>query len=160
MRALPTRKLDKRAVKVWRIEAAISTVVIDAIILVVAGLLYWFEAIGLLLAIALVAVGILIAILYIGVYPTFRYARWFFDVTPDEVDLMEGIIFRKRTIIPLVRVQSVDTSQGPILRMFDISTVSVATAAGSHVIPALSQEEADTLRDHISALARVAQEDV
>ncbi len=146
--------------KVWRIEAALWTIVIDVVILATAVIAFAVGDSALLWLVLAVVVGLVIAVLYVGVYPSFRYARWFFEVTPTEIDLMEGIFFRKRTIIPLVRVQSVDTSQGPILRIFNISAVSVATAAKAHAIPALSQEEAETLRDHISALAQVAQEDV
>ena len=51
-------------------------------------------------------------------------------------------------------------SQGPILRAFGLSSVTVATAAGEHEIPGLGIEEADVLRDRAAELARLAREDV
>jgi Uncharacterized conserved protein len=60
----------------------------------------------------------------------------------------------------MVRVQHVDTEQGPLLRHFGLSTVSISTAAGTHKIPALSDNVASSLRDAISELARVVDEDV
>jgi membrane protein YdbS with pleckstrin-like domain len=55
----------------------------------------------------------------------------------------------------MVRVQHVDTSQGPIMRAFGLSDVKVSTAAGVHAIPALADHDADALRDRIAVLARV-----
>jgi len=41
-----------------------------------------------------------------------------------------------------------------------LSAVTISTAAGNHEIPALAEEVADELRDRISILARVVEEDV
>ena len=60
----------------------------------------------------------------------------------------------------MVRVQHVDTSQGPILKKYDLANISISTAATTHVIPMLVTEEADRLRARISELARVAEDDV
>lgn len=60
----------------------------------------------------------------------------------------------------MVRVQHVDTKQGPLMSKFVLASVTISTAAGSHEIPALKEEIADELRDHISILARVVEEDV
>jgi membrane protein YdbS with pleckstrin-like domain len=63
-----------------------------------------------------------------------------------------------RTLVPLVRVQHVDTVQGPVAKLFRLSAVTVSTAAGTHEIPSLSDDVADQLRDRISAMARQARE--
>ena len=56
--------------------------------------------------------------------------------------------------------QNTDTRQGPILRAFGLSSVTVATAAGEHEIPGLALDVAEQLRDRAAELARLAQEDV
>jgi uncharacterized protein len=66
----------------------------------------------------------------------------------------------KRTLVPMVRVQHVDTVQGPLLRKYGLATITISTAATTHEIPALDMFEADNLRSSISALARVAEDDV
>lgn len=66
----------------------------------------------------------------------------------------------KRTLVPMVRVQHVDTVQGPILKRYRLSTITISTAATVHEIPALDVEEAEELRHSISRLARVAEDDV
>ncbi len=161
MRELPSGRLDKRVVTSWRVEAAIGTV---SLAIPIAAVFIGASVLGsplplwsLTLALAaLVVFGFLL----IGVVPSVRYLRWRFDVSEEEVDILEGVLIRKRTIIPLVRVQHVNTSQGPILRWLGLSTVSISTAAGEHPIPALSVEAADELRDRIAVWARVAREDV
>jgi membrane protein YdbS with pleckstrin-like domain len=60
----------------------------------------------------------------------------------------------------MVRVQHVDTQQGPILRKYDLASITISTAATNHTIPALITSEADELRSRISTLARVAEDDV
>lgn len=55
----------------------------------------------------------------------------------------------------MVKVQHVDTGQGPLLRRFRLANVTIHTAASMHQIPALETEKAEALRDQIAALARV-----
>ena len=112
-------------------------------------------------------VALIVAILFaallvlcVVLLPPIRYARWRYELTPDYLDIARGIFWRKRFVIPFIRVQNTDTRQGPILRAFGLSSVTVATAAGEHEIPGLGIEEADVLRDRAAELARLAREDV
>jgi membrane protein YdbS with pleckstrin-like domain len=86
--------------------------------------------------------------------PSLRYSRWRWDLRPDAIDIRHGTFTVRRTLIPLVRVQHVDTRRGILEQVLDLSTVVIHTAAGSHTIPYLSHVDADELRDRIAALAR------
>jgi hypothetical protein len=108
----------------------------------------------------LAAVAVLLAVLFVGIMPKLRHLRWRYQVNPEEIDILKGIIWRERIIVPLVRVQNVDTKQGPLMRANGLASFTVATAAGAHEIPGLASEEADELRDRVAYLARLAQEDV
>lgn len=46
------------------------------------------------------------------------------------------------------------------MRAFGLSSVTVSTAAGSHVIPGLITAEANDVRDRAAEFARLAKEDV
>ena len=81
-------------------------------------------------------------------------------MSSDFLDIAKGIIWKKRYIIPFIRVQNTDTKQGPILRAFRLASVTVSTAAGSHEIPGLDMEEAENVRDSAAEFARIAREDV
>ena len=95
---------------------------------------------------------------FLVVLPPIRYARWRYELHDDYLDIAKGIIWRKRYIIPFIRVQNTDTRQGPILRAFGLSSVTVATAAGERVIPGLANAVADQVRDRAAELARIARE--
>ncbi|MEC4272130.1 PH domain-containing protein [Adlercreutzia sp. R25] len=163
MRDMPASQLNPRIKNVWRINDAIWIVVAFlccflpfAVVAAVDPSEEWAGVVALIVA----AVFAVLLVLLIVVLPPIRYARWRYELTPDYLDIARGIFWRKRFVIPFIRVQNTDTRQGPILRAFGLSSVTVATAAGEHEIPGLSNEEADVLRDRAAELARLAREDV
>ena len=85
---------------------------------------------------------------------------WRYEVREQEIEIQSGLFVVTRTLIPMVRVQHVDTEQGPILKKYNVANISISSAATVHTIPMLELEEADMLRMKISELARVAEEDV
>lgn len=154
MRPEPVERIDRRAVTVWRIAGAMGALLI-VIVAGVFGSLAAADLVPVPLAVIVFAVAAVAAVLVVFVVPGVRWIRWRYEVSEDEIYLRHGLIIRKRVLIPMTRVQHVDTKAGPLLRAFGLSTVTVATAGGEHEIPALSDEVADRLRDRIAALARV-----
>jgi uncharacterized protein len=100
------------------------------------------------------------AYLVIMTFPSLRWKRWRYEVRENEIELKNGLFVIKRTLVPMIRVQHVDTRQGPILRKYRLATVTISTAATIHEIPALDVDEAEELRFFISQLARAAENDV
>lgn len=94
------------------------------------------------------------------IIPKLRWKRWRYQIYDQEIYIQHGILIVTRTVVPMIRVQHVDTQQGPILKKYGLSTLQISTAATTHEIPALLEEEAADLRDQISELARVEQDDV
>ncbi len=92
--------------------------------------------------------------LVVGVFPTLRWRRWRYEIREEEVDLQRGIVWVSRTLVPLARIQHVDTQNGPLQRWFGLSTVIFYTAAGSNHIPELAAPVAAEVRDRISELTR------
>ena len=90
--------------------------------------------------------------LVVGILPTLRWRRWRYEIREEEVDLQRGIIWISRTLVPLARIQHVDTQHGPLQRWFGLATVIFYTAAGSNHIPELSAPVAAEVRDRISEL--------
>lgn len=133
-------KINKNALIVWRLTAAI---ILSPTILILAGLFvlslfanwpFWIFTGTLILTIISVIILVLIV-------PRLRYNRWSYTFNEQEVELHHGIWLRKRTIIPMVRVQHVDMKQGPLLRHYGLASITLATAAGSHQIPALTEQK-------------------
>ncbi|WP_453997406.1 PH domain-containing protein [Bacillus nitroreducens] len=159
MRDLPKNRISKRALTVWKTAAVISSMigwVISITILVLTIIFDWPYWIFLILII----LTIVESIFSIFIFPKLKWKRWRYEVHEHEIDLQRGVLIVKRTIIPMNRVQHVDTQQGPLLRKHELATVTISTAATVHEIPALDLEEADQLRDSISRLARVDEDDV
>lgn len=59
----------------------------------------------------------------------FRIHRW--EATPDAVHTLVGWLRREWRIAPVARVQTVDTDQGPLQRLFGVATVTVTTASSA-----------------------------
>jgi membrane protein YdbS with pleckstrin-like domain len=89
-----------------------------------------------------------------GVVPDLRWRRWRYEIREDEVDLQRGIVWVSRTLVPLARIQHVDTRHGPLQRRFALATVVFYTAAGPNQIPELSAPVAALVRDRIAELTR------
>lgn len=162
MRDVPQFQLDPKIKNVWRINDAVWLTVVFLICFVpflIAALAEpasWILVVLVVEAVAFVAA----LVVWLAVLPPIRYARWRYELSEDYLDIAKGIVWRKRYIIPFIRVQNTDTRQGPILRAFGLSSVTVATAAGEHAIPGLALDVAEQLRDRAAELARLAQEDV
>ena len=86
--------------------------------------------------------------------PAVRYGRWRYEIRDDEIDLRHGLFTVKRTLVPIRRVQHVDTEEGPLQGSFGLASVAFHTAAGETEIPALGKREADEVRQRVALLAR------
>jgi uncharacterized protein len=144
----PARRLDPRARFVWRGEQVLLWGV-----LTIAGLIGGAQLDGApaILVRVMPLAGLLVCT---AVIPELRWRRWRWDVRPEAIDIRHGTFTVRRTLIPMLRVQHVDTTRGVIEQSLDLATVQVHTAAGSHEIPLLELSDADEVRDRIAALAR------
>ncbi|MDG5767615.1 PH domain-containing protein [Balneolales bacterium ANBcel1] len=152
--------LSREAINAWRIAGSLGS------------LAYWLIPLG-YGAIAMAdtgwpvwpsyVLGILFfvyTVLEATIIPYIRWKRWRYQVDHNEIDLQRGLFIVTRTLIPIKRVQHVDTRQGPVYRQFGLASVTITTAGDTHEIPALSEPIADNLRNTISEYARVAREDL
>jgi membrane protein YdbS with pleckstrin-like domain len=85
-----------------------------------------------------------------------RYRRWVYQIRKEAIYLERGVVVHRRTLVPYVRIQHVDTSRGPLERALGLSTLVVYTAGsrGADVsIPGLTPEEASDLQSRVKELA-------
>jgi membrane protein YdbS with pleckstrin-like domain len=90
-----------------------------------------------------------------AVAPALRYRAWRFAIREDEIDIRHGVFVMRRTIVPMARVQHVDTERSFLGQALDLATLKIHTAAGTHEIPGLHVGTADVLRTRIATHARV-----
>jgi membrane protein YdbS with pleckstrin-like domain len=146
--AEPAQRLAPQARWAWRLSWAGTWLAALVLFGIAGGDLPgpWYGIGMAVLAVALVA-GTIVA-------PELRWRRWRWEVREHEIDLQRGILVVRRTLIPMARVQHVETERGLIGQALGLATVKIHTAAGSHEIPLLRDYDAGMMRARIAELAR------
>ena len=91
--------------------------------------------------------------------PGLRWRHWRYAVDEQEIDLRHGTFTIVRTVVPMARVQHVETRRTFGSQIFDTASLAVHTAAGAVVIPLLDEAVARELRDRIALYARTPDDD-
>ncbi|WP_138420636.1 PH domain-containing protein [Aquibacillus sediminis] len=159
MRQPPSERIAKDAIQAWKLVALLWLAVPILITVGLFLLAYFFDFSYWLGVIALI-LSVIEGLITVFLIPKLRWRRWRYQVFEQEIYIQHGILVVSRTLVPMIRVQHVDTKQGPVLKKYGLSSLTISTAATTHEIPALLEEEASDLRDQISELARVEQDDV
>jgi membrane protein YdbS with pleckstrin-like domain len=146
----PANRVSPRAVPFWRVSALIG----DAVTVVAALVAYvvvpdvpgWTIVLVLLLGAAAAA--------HVVLMPRIRYSVHRWEVTDTAVHTREGWIGRQTRIAPISRVQTVDSRQGALMRLFGLAsiTVTTASAAGPITVDCL---DADTAREVVARLTAI-----
>jgi membrane protein YdbS with pleckstrin-like domain len=97
--------------------------------------------------------------LRVFVFAPLAWSRFRYRIDPEFLRIRSGLFVVRHKLIPLVRVQNVDSAQGPLERRFDLADIRVHNAAATHVIPNLDAAEAERLREHLAELVRQARDD-
>src|SRR5690625_4149715 len=153
----PTERLAKNYIKIKVIRAILSFV----ITLVVIGLaiygIHKFSLPNWVLIVAYISIvlAILNAIWTIFLEPFFQYKNWRHRVDEHYLQLTYGGIKRSYQLVPMTKVQSVETNQGPLLRRYKLYSLTIQTTGSTHYIPALSENEAIALRNQIAHYAQI-----
>jgi membrane protein YdbS with pleckstrin-like domain len=158
----PSQRVSQRAPSYWRVTAAAGAA------------LMWLSALGLLVAALFGTGGWWTAVLWVGVVvlavapvpwlaiaPRIRYDVHRWEVTDIAVHVRHGWISRTDEIVPLSRVQTVDSAQGPLMRAFGLRTVTVQTAsrAGTVAIACLDDAVAQHVVARLVAITAATPED-
>ncbi len=113
---------------VWTVKAALQALMfiwlIGAGFIIVDFLWGSFCVTGTLLGASLL--GVIIARAWAGAY----YDVYRYRITDSEIAVESGVIFFKKTIIPLRRIQNVNIVQGPIMRAYGVKSILIETAGG------------------------------
>jgi membrane protein YdbS with pleckstrin-like domain len=146
----PQQRLPEAAVGLWRLVLGLWSA---ALLVAAMALAPLADDLGLPLWLAPLLVAVLGTVAVI-VIPRVRWRRWRYEVREDEIDLRAGLWTIRRTLVPIRRVQHVDTESNLLQTFYDLATVRFYTAAGSTEIPALKRDEAERVRSRVAELAR------
>lgn len=156
----PTHKMPERAIKAWRLGGLVAWVFELSLPIGYFVLSRRFDGWPLWPFFVLGGLVILLGIWHVFIAPPLKMLYWGYNVEESSIDIQRGIIIIRRTLIPMARIQHVDTERGPILRLYKLASLVVATAGNEHRIPALSHDRAHALRDQIAALTESSDDDV
>ncbi|MDX6553880.1 MAG: uncharacterized protein QOD86_75 [Miltoncostaeaceae bacterium] len=152
----PAERLDPRARLLWVADVALVTaalVVAGAVALIVIGvvaevpkpLLLW----GALVVIAAIGAGVAATV------PGVLYRTYRWEVTPLGLYVRRGWIRRTWTVVPHSRIQSIETTIGPMHRLLGLAQVDVRTASGEGgaSVPGLNEGLVARLTAQLAAAA-------
>lgn len=147
------KSLDKKIVKSWRIGRVIRLLVFLVIALAGSGILWLIEPTDLIRNIVLFLLWLLpvYALIGLAVYPPIEYRQWGYYIDEEKVVIRHGLFFISQTIIPVIRIQNITISQGPINRKLGLYAVEMALASGSFEIEGLDQETAESISEGLRA---------
>lgn len=144
------RRLDPRVRIVWWLNGLFNLAVMSIPVLgidVVFGLHPFRPG---LISGAYYVVGIALVV----TVPLVRYQRWRYALRPNDLWIRRGLLSISVSVIPYRRLQFVDTTAGPLDRMFGLAQLVVHTAAigAAGRVPGLDKAEAEQLRETLAAL--------
>lgn len=96
----------------------------------------------------------LAAAVHVLVMPQIRFKVHRWEVTETAVHTREGWIGRESRIAPISRVQTVDSRQGALMRMFGLASITVTTASAAGPIT-ISCLDDHTARDVVAQLTAI-----
>ncbi|EON25073.1 membrane-flanked domain-containing protein [Nocardioides sp. CF8] len=160
----PAHQVSPRAVTYWRVSALIGAVV------------EWIIAISLFAfavpavsegpgrpwwAVPALVLALVLPLAHVAVMPQlrFRIHRW--EITPTAIHTRAGWLRIDSRIAPLSRVQTVDSTQGALMRMFRLAslTVTTASAAGPITIDCLDRDVARRLVHELTEITGASEGD-
>ncbi|RZQ59763.1 PH domain-containing protein [Amycolatopsis suaedae] len=144
----PRNQFDPRTVAWWRVNCALLFAV-PALILVINGVLLSAARTWLVWpAVGLVVIGIPVTLLMPLWW--YRVHRW--EITDTAVYVRTGFFWQEWRVAPMSRIQTVDTTRGPLQQLFKLASVTVTTASskGAVKIEGLDHELAAQVAEQLT----------
>lgn len=151
----PQKKISKKAINVWRITDLLQNLIV---LIIIGALIFsshyfnWLSWIGIILYIFL-GIAVITTIYELTIRPVLLQRTWRYDINKNYIQLKHGFINKRALIIPMSRVEYVNTNQGPILRHYNLSVLTIGTITSANKIPAIPTTEAQEIRELIVHLA-------
>ena len=159
---VPRNRVDPHAVWLWVGEGVLSTAVLAAAavaarLLTPADLPGWLRTLLDVLPWLVIPLGAVLVV----VEPLWRYRVHRWEVTGDAVYTLEGWLTRTWRIVPIARIQTVDTTRGPVQQLLGLATVTVRTAshAGSTDVQHLEAGLADAVAHDLALRANAVRDE-
>ena len=156
------RKLDKNVLKLWYIRAAMGALALVGVFASAAVILTTTGASGDVMLAVLLGVGIPVALLLALtlIMPALRYKMYAWGYDEKRIIVKQGVIFRRKVVIPVCQIQDLHRTQGPVMMMLNLSGVTISTAGSNFAISTLTTDEADRMIDGLEGHLEVRIEEL
>ena len=147
------QKLDKRILVSWRIARLIGILIVGVILIAAIYILSRQSFFERYMLSGYIIAGVILCYMIVTLYllPAIEYRQWGYIISDDRIEIRHGIFLIKITVIPIVRIQHITISQGPINRKLGISTINIHTASGVFSIEGISSEYASAMADMLKS---------
>ena len=155
--AEPANKPSRRAPLLWAASALLSWIL--PVVVQVWWVLVHPRPVWLHVTVAAVTVALMAV--HVGVVPVWRYRVHRWEISDQAAFTRTGWLVQQHRIAPISRVQTVDTYQGPLDRLFNLANVTVMTAssAGALRIVALDSDVAERVVAQLTDIAALGASD-
>jgi len=156
----PSDTISSKAISVWRISNVLKNsiaLILLCILLYLSHTFSWYSWINIILYV-MISFVILMALYDFFIHPVYLQRTWRYDISEHVVQLKYGFFHKHHIIIPVSRIEYVNTRQGPLLRRYHLSAMTIGTITSQHDIPALEETIARDLRYKIISLAQINDE--
>lgn len=142
-------RLNKSVLKLWYIRATIAALALVGFVIGVLVILLAAEVAGNVMLAVSLSVGIpaFLVLCIVLIMPALRYKMYSWGYDDKRIIVKQGVIFRRRVVIPVCQIQDLHRTQGPIMMMLKLSDVTISTAGSNFNISTLTTNEADSMID-------------
>jgi membrane protein YdbS with pleckstrin-like domain len=126
----PRHRVESRAIGWWTVQSALVALVLPAIF----GILWATIPPTRELFMWVTLISLLPGLVYTAVMPVWRYRVHRWEATDEAVYAASGWLWQQWRVVPLSRVQTVDTLRGPLQQLFGLSGVTVTTASSAAAV--------------------------
>ncbi|WP_234987166.1 PH domain-containing protein [Bacillus sinesaloumensis] len=142
----------------------ITETITNIIGFLVVGVLFWLNhyfswptwAYWILIALLVFAV---LGAIWSFIEPRLLYRSWSYQIDTEYLQMKFGVLTKEWVTVPMTKIQSVSTSQGPIMKRYQARSIKVETMGSSHTIPALEEDIALELREKLADYAKLKEVD-
>ncbi len=143
--------LSPKALTLMRVTMAILLLFFIAVCAVLVIALRWVPVVPYVIA----AVGLAISVAAWLIIPKFRFRRYKYLIEQDRIEIIEGVFFTSRTIVPIDRIHQLDIKTGPLDKLAGVAKVVVTTAGSAAVFRFLEPKRAEEIAMYLnSAIAK------
>ncbi len=149
------QSIEKKTIYDWMIRRTVLVLIFYAITHLFAVFFDKNQEYGLWLSL-IILLGIVDTLLLINAYimPFVQYKKYNYEIRADEIYLEYGVIFKHTIVLPIVQLQHIAYTEGPIQRLFNLASLHISTAGADLKIEGLMRDVAIDLVNSLNTQAK------